>query len=98
MLDKYRDLCAEDLEKRVMKDLVSDAAYAIRSNNGDAVNDTYGMAKMAHSLGAISWEEFKKLNHALVSGWMNAGDKQREAYARTVRPEDISAGRNWRDA
>ncbi len=96
MLDKYRDLCAEDLEKRVMKDLVSDAAYAIRSNSTELVYQCYGAAKMAHSLGAISWEAFKKLNHTLVSGWMNAGDKQREEYARTVRPEDINAGRNWR--
>ena len=92
-----RDLPAEALEEKVMKVLVSDAVYAICSNDQDCVYECYGEAKMARALGAIKWESFRKLNHALVSGWMNAGPGQREAYAETVAEEDIRAGRNWRD-
>ena len=92
-----KDLPTEELEERVMKMLVSDAAYAIRSNNRDCVYECYGEAKMARALGAIKRESFWKLNRALVNGWMNAGPEQRKAYARTVTAEDINAGRNWRD-
>ena len=92
-----KDLPAEALEEKVMKALVSDAAYAIRSNNQDCVYECYGEAKMAHALGAIKKESFWKLNRALVNGWMNAGPEQRKAYAETVTEEDIRTGRNWRD-
>ena len=92
-----RDLPAEELEARIMKGLVKDAIYAIKSNSGALVHKCYGKAEMAYVLGAIKWESFRKLNRALVNGWMNAGPEQREAYARTVTAEDINAGRNWRD-
>ena len=92
-----RDLPAEALEEKVMKVLVSDAVYAICSNNQDCVYECYGEAKMARALGAIKWASFRKLNRAFVNGWMNAGPEQRKAYAETVTEEDIRAGRNWRD-
>ena len=96
-LSDVKDLPAEALEEKVMRVLVRDAIYAIRSNNQDCVYECYGEAKMARALGAIKKESFWKLNRALVNGWMNAGPEQREAYAESVTEEDIRAGRNWRD-
>ena len=43
MID-VKDLPTEELEEKVMKMLVSDAAYAIRSNNRDCVYECYGEA------------------------------------------------------
>lgn len=37
-----KDLPTEELEEKVMKMLVSDAVYAIRSNNQDCVYECYG--------------------------------------------------------
>ncbi len=92
-----RDLPAEELETRIMKDLVKDALYAIKSNSGALVHECYGKVKAYRTLNVIGYDNCRKLNHALVSGWMNAGPEQRKAYAETVTEEDIRAGRNWRD-
>ena len=96
-LDDYMERLAKELEEEVMDELVDKALYAIHSNSRDDVNECYGAAKMAYRIGAIRKPCLWRLNHALVSGWMNAGEKQREVYAETVTEEDIRAGRNWRD-
>ncbi len=92
-----RDLPAEELEARIMKDLVKDVLYAIKSNSGALVYECYGKVKAYRTLNVIGYDNCRKLSHALVSGWMNAGPGQRKAYAETVTEEDIRAGRNWRD-
>lgn len=68
----------------VFERLKKDAAYAIRSNNSDLVNQCYGAAKMAHLLGAIDNKAFYFLNDALVVKWMNIGERNRQEYAKSV--------------
>lgn len=96
-LTDYRDKPTDELRAELMEDLIKSALYAIRSNNGALVHECYGKMEAYRIINAIEIDDGKKLNHVLVSGWMNAGEKQREAYARTVTAEDIRAGRNWRD-
>ena len=52
---------------------------------------------MAHALGAIKPETLRKIEHALINEYLNAGDGQRKEYARKITAEDIRQGRNWRD-
>lgn len=96
-LTDYRDKPADELRAELMEDLVKSALYAIRSNSGALIHECYGMVKAYRIVNAIKIDDSMKLGHVLVSGWMNAGEKQREAYAGTVTAEDIRAGRNWRD-
>ncbi len=69
--------------------LKEEAVYAIRSNRASLVHECYGAAMMAHALNAISDNEYRRLNKALVIKWMNVGEKKREEYAHEIQEEDI---------
>ena len=91
------DVPTERLEEKVMEDLVKNALYAVRSDNSELVYECLGQAKMAHALGAIKSETLRKIEHALINGYLNAGDGRHRECARKITAEDIRQGRNWRD-
>jgi hypothetical protein len=91
------DVLAAVVEEKVMADLVKNALYAVRSDNSELVYECLGQARMARALGAISYETYRKIEHVLINGYLNAGDGQRKEYARTITAEDIRQGRSWRD-
>lgn len=51
--------------------LKKEAQYVLNSHNRDLVYETYGAAKMAYELGAISHDEFYELNAMLVRNGLN---------------------------
>ena len=51
--------------------LIAKATYALASKSRDLVYETYGMAKMASALCAISDEQFLELNEMLVKKGLN---------------------------
>ena len=51
--------------------LEREAKYALRSRSRNLVYQTYGAAKMAHELGAITDLQFKLLNELLVVKGLN---------------------------
>lgn len=51
--------------------LVKKAEYALNSHSRDLVNETYGMAKMARVLEAITADEFMHLNTMLIRNGLN---------------------------
>lgn len=63
----------EMTEKTVWQMLNDRADYAIRSRNRNLVYETYGAAKMAWDLQAISEVEFYLLNDKLVRDTLNNG-------------------------
>lgn len=75
-------------ELHIFKGLVHDACYAIRSNNGDLVYETLGQARMAYKLGAITREEFRHIERALIPGWIN-NVRNRAELAETITEDDI---------
>ena len=52
--------------------LEKDAQYALNSHSRDLVYQTYGAAKMAWQLGAITKLQFSRLNKMLVVKGLNA--------------------------
>ena len=58
-------------EDSIFNALKKRADYAINSENRDLVCETYGAAKMALSIGAISKEEFFELNEQLIVKGLN---------------------------
>lgn len=96
-LNIYNDVPTERLEEKVTADLVKNALYAIRSDSSELVHECLGQLGMARSLGTISYETYRKIDHVLINGYLNAGDGQRKEYARTITAEDIRQGRSWRD-
>lgn len=50
----------------VMDQLEREAGYAQRSRSRDLLIETYGKAKMAFQLKAITNQEFMKINHMTV--------------------------------
>lgn len=50
----------------VMEQLEREAGYAQRSRSRDLLIETYGKAKMARQLEAITHQEFMKINHMTV--------------------------------
>lgn len=62
----------------VFKDLVKNARYAIGSKSDNLVYETYGAAKMARKLDAISKAEFMELNTMLVKDYLNNPEARRE--------------------
>lgn len=57
----------------LVEHLLKRARYAIASKSRDLVYETYGAAKMAWSLEAISREDFYRLNDLLVVKTLNNG-------------------------
>ena len=51
--------------------LERDAKYALNSHSRDLVYETYGAAKMAYKLGAITKDQFYWLNDTLVVNGLN---------------------------
>lgn len=55
----------------IFKQLDKEANYALNSHSRDLVYETYGKAKMAFNLKAISKQEFYSLNDKLVRDGLN---------------------------
>lgn len=53
------------------KYLLKEAEYALNSHSRDLVYESYGMAKMAYNLDAISKDQFYCLNDMLVKHGLN---------------------------
>ena len=51
--------------------LIEKAKYSIESHSRDLVYETYGMAKMAYGLKAISFSEYMTLNKMLIVDGIN---------------------------
>lgn len=47
----------------VMEQLLREAAYGQRALSRDLLVETYGKAKMAFQLAAITYDEFMRINH-----------------------------------
>lgn len=58
-------------DNEIYQDLLRRAQYAIRSRSRDLVYQTYGEAKMAMRLGAITLLQFLALNYLLVCKGLN---------------------------
>lgn len=59
------------MEDKIYKDLVEKANYALNSHSLVLVYETYGAAKMAYQLNAITYEQFLELNSKLVKNGVN---------------------------
>lgn len=59
------------MNKPVYEQLAEKALYAKMSESLNLVYEVYGMAKMAHSLSAITHDEFMRLNEVLVRDGIN---------------------------
>ncbi len=57
--------------KAIWEDLQQQANYARASRNRDLMYETYGAAKMARKMCAISKEQFMELNDKLVKNGIN---------------------------
>lgn len=69
-----------DLNPEIYKSLVGKLGYAVFSDLNDLVFEVYGRAAMAHDLGAISWDQFWKINAVAIRCWANGGaDRKRKA-------------------
>lgn len=55
----------------IYNELIKRANYALASKSRDLVYETYGAAKMALKLKAITYEQFFELNEMLVCNWLN---------------------------
>lgn len=55
----------------IFEQLEKEADYALNSRSRDLVYETFGKAKMAFNLKAISKEEFYRLNDKLVRNGLN---------------------------
>lgn len=55
----------------VYERLLKDARYALNSLSRDLVYETYGAAKMARNLEAITHDEFMTLNDLLIRDGLN---------------------------
>lgn len=55
----------------VYEDLLKESEYAIRSRSRDLVFESYGKAKMAVRLKAITMQQFKELNRILIRDGVN---------------------------
>ena len=55
----------------VFEELERNANFARKGYSRDLVYETYGMAKMAYKLGAITWDQFKVLNTILIVEGIN---------------------------
>jgi len=53
-------------QENIMGQLIKEAEYAQRSCSRDLLLETWGKAKMARQLNAISFEEFMKINHMTI--------------------------------
>ena len=58
-------------QNKVFDSLVKCADYSLNSHSRDLVYETYGAAKMAYNLGAITSNHFTFLNDKLVVNGLN---------------------------
>lgn len=56
---------------RIFDDLEHRAKHALNSHSRDLAYEAYGAAKMAYTLNAITWDQFKQLNVMLVVNGLN---------------------------
>lgn len=59
------------MKENLFEELKRKAQYALNSLSRDLVYETYGMAKMAVNLNAITYDEFMVLNTMLVRNGLN---------------------------
>lgn len=59
------------MKENLFEELKRKAQYALNSLSRDLVYETYGMAKMAVNLNAITYDEFMVLNTMLVRDGLN---------------------------
>lgn len=67
LLDAHRMTASFDF----FSGLTLDAKYALKSHSRDLVYQTYGAAKMAYKLGAITKDQFRWINDTLVVNGLN---------------------------
>ena len=78
----------QNLRPDIYKSLVIDLGYAVRNDLNDLVWQTYGRAVMAHDLGAISWDQFWKINAVAIRCWANGGsDRQKKSLEQFEKTE-----------
>lgn len=53
-------------QENIMEQLIKEAEYAQRSESRDLLLETWGKAKMARQLNAISFDGFMKINHMTI--------------------------------
>lgn len=59
------------MASQIYEELIRRANYALRGQSRNLVYETYGAAKMAHTLKAITKDEFYTLNDMLVKKGLN---------------------------
>lgn len=64
--------------------LIEETKFAINSNNRDLVYKTYGKAEMARTLGAITYEQFWKINDVLIRCYLNGGACRKEKAMKQI--------------
>lgn len=64
----------KDIKVAIFEQLKTEARYALMSFSRDLVYETYGKAKMAHQLQALTWDQFMVLNTALIYHGLNNAD------------------------
>ncbi len=74
-------------EETTMGQLVREAGYAQRSLSGNLLMETYGKAKMARQLGAISRQEFREISHMTVY-FMNTHARELECGEKTAENKE----------
>lgn len=60
-----------EMDNSVFNALKYQAEYYLNSRSLTGVYETYGGARMAFNLGAISWQQFQQLNKMLVTDGIN---------------------------
>lgn len=64
--------------------LIERTKYAIKSNNRDLVYETHGAAYMARQLGAISFDQYSKINAVLIRCYLNGGANRKEKALKQI--------------
>lgn len=59
------------MKNNLFENLKKESFYALESKCRDIVFETFGSAKMAFMLGAISHDQFKEIMHMLISEGIN---------------------------
>ncbi|WP_295363665.1 hypothetical protein [uncultured Pseudoramibacter sp.] len=66
------------------RDLIERTKYAINSDNRDIVYEVYGEARMALQLGAISFDQYFKINAVLIRCYLNGGANRKKKALKQI--------------
>lgn len=72
------------MQEFTYRDLIERTKYAIKSNNRDLVCETHGAACMARELGAISFDQYFKINAVLIRCYLNGGTCRKEKAMKQI--------------